>query len=263
MIWTQNKLQMALYGYKLLWTVPGANQKAVYGGSSMSIQGLVSGSNNHQQMLDGITTVMVGPEGGKIFRCQMELNDAAVKDFAAKAAAATNDKGVDLKSPIKDGGYSSHAGAVLSLHCSPFVKELFLTSGYDGSVRLYSSLKKQHLLEVAPSEKPLWTIKWSPFRPFVFATAGSDGRVFFYDLLRVKKGLVAPTLVIEASPDGLPVHSLAFSSTDPTVFATGGSLGTQIWKLPESLGSVQKGEEGLLRKVANADDMEETLRTAN
>lgn len=38
---------------------------------------------------------------------------------------------------------------------------------------------------------------------------------------------------------------------------------TQIWKLPSSLSSVRRGEEGYLRKVALADDVAELLRARN
>ncbi len=37
----------------------------------------------------------------------------------------------------------------------------------------------------------------------------------------------------------------------------------QIWKLPSSLSSVRRGEEGYLRKVALADDVAELLRARN
>ena len=34
----------------------------------------------------------------------------------------------------------------------------------------------------------------------------------------------------------------------------------QVWKLPDSLGGVRKGEEGILRRLAAADDFDEALR---
>lgn len=257
MIWTYHKLKTALYGYKLMWQQPGGHNKVIFGGTSMSMlsQG---GTGAHHHQMDGTATLMVGTEGGKIFRCYMELNEAALRDFS-KAAASGTDK-VDLRNPIKEGDYAMHAGSVLGLSCSPFQRDLFLTSGFDGCIHLYSALKKQFLLELVPSERQLYTVQWSPFRPFVFAAAGGDGRVFIYDLLRIPKGMLTPALVIEASPDGMPVHSMAFNCSNPEMFATGGATGVQIWKLPESLGGVRKGEVNLLRRMLAADDFEEALR---
>ncbi|GAX78283.1 hypothetical protein CEUSTIGMA_g5725.t1 [Chlamydomonas eustigma] len=252
MVWTWHKLQQALYGFKLLWPQPGSSQKVLHGGSCLSFQA----GGQQQVLLEGSSTFMVGTEGGKIFKCYMELNDGALKDFAK---AASSGERQELRSPIKDGDYKPHAGAVFGVHCSPFQKDLFLTAGYDGSVHLYHSLKQQHLMDVAPSEGPLHAVQWSPVRPLVFAAAAGDGQVYFYDLLRVK-GLVAPVLAVDASPEGLPVYACAFNTKKPDMFATGGADGIQVWKLPESLSGVRKGEEAVLRRLAAADDFEEALR---
>lgn len=53
----------------------------------------------------------------QVFKCYMDLNDAALKDFAK---AATAGETVDMRSPIKEADYSTHAGAVRGLECSPF-----------------------------------------------------------------------------------------------------------------------------------------------
>ncbi len=149
--------------YKLTWPQPGSSLKVVHGGMALSLQG-----GQQQRIMDGSTTFMVGTEGGRVFKCYLELNEAAVKDFAK--AAASGEK-LELRNPIKEADYTPHGGSVFGLDCSPFQRDLFLTSGYDGSVHLYHSLKQQHLLEVVPTEKQLFAVQWSPTRPLVFATA--------------------------------------------------------------------------------------------
>ena len=36
----------------------------------------------------------------------------------------------------------------------------------------------------------------------------------------------------------------------------------QVWKLPDSIGDIRKGEEAALRRLAAADDFDEALRKA-
>lgn len=251
LIWIWHKLETPLYGYKLNWPQPGSSQKIVYGGSCLSLQ-----EEPKQTNLGSIATFMVGSEGGRIFKCYMDMNDTALKEFAKAAAAGER---IDLRCPIQDANYSAHAGAVYGLDCSPFQRDFFLTAGYDGCIHLYHALKPQHLLEVVPTNGPLYGIQWSPIRPMVFAAASGDGRVFFYDLLRVK-GMVTPVLAMEASPDGQPTYALAFNTKRPELFATAGASGIQVWRLPESLCDLCKGEEAMLRKLAAADDIEDALR---
>ena len=53
-------------------------------------------------------------------------------------------------------------------------RDLFLTGGADGSIRLYHLLKQQVLLVLEPTSTHLYSVQWSPFRPLVFsATAGT------------------------------------------------------------------------------------------
>uniref|UniRef100_A0A7R9V7G1 Uncharacterized protein n=1 Tax=Chlamydomonas euryale TaxID=1486919 RepID=A0A7R9V7G1_9CHLO len=251
MVWKWHKLSVAIYGYRLLWPQPGTSTKIVYGGTCMDFQ-----VDATQSAVGGLSTFMVGSEGGRVFKCYMDMNDAALKEFAKSAAA--NER-VELRCPIKDADYSQHAGAVYGLECSPFHRDLMLTCGYDGCVHLYHSLKNQHLMEVVPSAGPLYQVAWSPIRPLVFAACGHDGRVHFYDLGRVK-GLVSPVLTMDASPEGKPTYSIAFNKKKPEMFATAGASGIQIWRLPANLCELRKGEEGTIRRLAAADDFEAVLR---
>ncbi|KAG1673700.1 hypothetical protein FOA52_010569 [Chlamydomonas sp. UWO 241] len=251
MVWKWHKLSTAMYGYRLLWPQPGSSSKVMHGGACMGFQ-----FDPAARSVGGLSTFMVGTEGGRVFKCYMDMNDEALKEFAKKAGAGEK---VELRCPIKEADYSAHAGAVYGLDCCPFQRDLFLTAGYDGCVHLYHSLKQQHLLEVVPTAGPLHGVRWSPVRPLVFAAAAGDGRVYFYDLWRCP-GMVSPVLSMDASPDARPTYALAFNAKRPEWFATGGASGIQIWQLPSNLTQLRKGEEGAVRRLAAADDFDAALR---
>lgn len=117
--------------------------------------------------------------------------------------------------------YSSHAGSVLSVACSPFNRSLFLTGGGDGKLCLFSALSQQPLLTFEPGLRSsssssssaaaaaseakapdssatspaassslsstgnipaVLAASWSKARPCVIAAATSDGAVTVYDL---------------------------------------------------------------------------------
>lgn len=82
---------------------------------------------------------------------------------------------VELRNPIKDSSYQAHSGAAFGIDCSPFVRELFLSAGADGSVRLYSAVRGPPLLSAEPTATFMHGVAWSPFRPLVFAAAAGEG----------------------------------------------------------------------------------------
>eukprot|EP00798_Chlamydomonas_sp_ICE-L_P001991 gene1991-33412_t len=258
MIWQWHKLEQPVYGYQLLWPSPGSDHKILWGGTCMSFQ-----VNAARQGGEG-GTFIVGTEGGKIFKCYCDINDVSLKEFAKTAVLNDAKLAQELRCPIKETDYTPHAGAVYGVDCSPFQQDLFLTSGADGNLRLYHTLKQQTLLIMSPSSTHLYGTKWSPFRPLVFAANGGDGRVYFYDLLRAKDNIIRPVLSIDTSMggggSGNPVYAAAFNKKQTDMFATGDALGIQIWKLPASLSTASKGEEGAIRRMAAADDVSEWLR---
>ncbi|EFJ42777.1 hypothetical protein VOLCADRAFT_121494 [Volvox carteri f. nagariensis] len=166
---------------------------------------------------------------------------------------------VELRTPVREANYQTHAGAVFGLDCSPFQRELFLTSSTDGSVRLYSSLRMQPLLHLEPTAAYLFAVQWSPFRPLVFAAAAADGCVYMYDLIRGHE-IIRPVLTLDANGMRKPVYALAFNPRKPDLLATGDTTGIQIWRLPSSLTAARRGEETLLSKLAQADDVPELLK---
>ncbi|GFR49870.1 hypothetical protein Agub_g11972, partial [Astrephomene gubernaculifera] len=201
-------------------------------------------------------TFLVGTEGGRIFKCYNDTNDINVKEFSRAVCAGEK---VELRTPVREAGYSPHAGAVFGLDCSPFQRELFLSCSTDGSVRLYSSLRMAPLLQLEPTAAYLFAVAWSPVRPLVFAAAAADGCVFLFDLLRPAE-VVRPALTLDTNGMRKPVYALAFNSRKPELLATGDATGIQIWRLPSSLTAVRRGEEAALRRLALAEDVRELMR---
>ncbi|KAG2436250.1 hypothetical protein HXX76_006561 [Chlamydomonas incerta] len=261
--WLWHKLDAPVYGYQLMFPQPGVDRKFVWGGACMGFQreprGTSTAAREKESGLhggDAAGTFLVGTEGGKIFKCYNDANDINTKEFSRAVGAGER---VELRTPVREGGYQPHAGAVFGLDCSPFQRELFLTGSTDGSVRMYSSLRMQPLLHLEPTSSYLFVVQWSPFRPLVFAAAAGDGCVYLFDLARQQE-VVRPVLTLDANGMRKPVYSLAFNPRKPDMLATGDPTGIQIWRLPSSLTSVRRGEEALLRKLAVADDVPEALR---
>ncbi|GLC41313.1 WD repeat-containing protein 34 [Pleodorina starrii] len=272
--WLWHKLDAPIFGHQLLFPQPNVDRKFVWGGSCMAFQreprgASVAAASGKDAGKDGggggggisgvggEGTFLVGTEGGKIFKCYNDANDVNTKEFSRAVAAGER---FDLRTPVKEAGYQAHAGAVFGLDCSPFQRDLFLTSSTDGSVRLYSSLNKQPLLHLEPTSAYLFAVQWSPFRPLVFAAAAADGCVYVYDLMRGQE-VIRPVLTLDTNGMRKPVYALAFNTRKPDLLATGDATGIQIWRLPSSLTAVRRGEETTLQKMARADDVMEMLHS--
>ncbi|GIL81731.1 hypothetical protein Vretimale_1322 [Volvox reticuliferus] len=258
--WLWHKLEAPIYGYQLLFPQPGIDRRFVWGGACMCFQreprGASTASGGRGIGGEAAGTFLVGTEGGKIFKCYNDANDTNTKEFSRAVAAGER---VELRTPVRDAGYAPHAGAVFGVDCSPFQRELFLTTSTDGSVRLYSSLRMQPLLHLEPTSSYLFAVQWSPFRPLVFAAAAADGCVYMYDLVRNHE-VVRPVLTLDTNGLHKPVYTLAFNPRKPDLLATGDATGIQVWRLPSSLTAVRRGEETLLAKVAMTDDVQEMMR---
>ncbi|KAJ9521298.1 hypothetical protein QJQ45_001174 [Haematococcus lacustris] len=190
-VWSWHKLDTPLCAYQLLWPAQGLDRKIVWGGTSMSFAHDTPGAAPGGKSASGAArpeggglslssnTFFVGTEGGRVFRCYLDVNDIAgravsrVKQFQKGLAAGERP---ELRCPIKDAAYASHAGAVYGLDCSPYQRDVFLTGGADGSLRLYHALKQQALLVLEPANAQLHLVNWSPSRPLVFAAAAGKLR---------------------------------------------------------------------------------------
>ena len=67
-----------------------------------------------------------------------------------------------------------HAGPVHAITASLHHPALLISCGLDGQVRISSSLARQPLLELAPSDSYLFSVQWSPHRPMLFAVGAGE-----------------------------------------------------------------------------------------
>ncbi|CAM9562357.1 unnamed protein product [Ascophyllum nodosum] len=157
-----------------------------------------------------------------------------------------------------------HFGPVHSIDCSPFHRALFLSSGADGSARLYNTLQSRAVLTFEPSNSNLMDVRWSKARPLVFAAGAEDGGIFIYDLLQSSVIPVASAYLPSGSAD-LPssrasgfgekavcgaAYSVAFNPKQRDLLATGDSKGRVIiWRVSWRLANKRPGEDDGLEQL--------------
>jgi len=97
--------------------------------------------------------------------------------------ATTVDKG-----GITDYIPNAHGGPISSVSCHPNrndrrgKSDLFLTSSYDWTVKLWSTKHKLPILTMEGSRDYVYDCQWSPSHPSVFATGDGTGTISLWDL---------------------------------------------------------------------------------
>ncbi|XP_035995843.1 WD repeat-containing protein 34 isoform X1 [Fundulus heteroclitus] len=207
-------------------------------------------------------TFLVGSEGGLLLRCSFSCGPPA--------AVAPEGRSVAPRAPARF-CFRPAGGPVHSLHCSPFHRyrlpppqtaavltrydptrlrrNLFISAGTDGEVRLGSLLQADPLLAVRVSDSYVFQAQWSPSRPLVFAAATGQGEVQIFDLARKS---LRPAATIRDGAADRTATCLAFNGADPRLLAAGRSDGTVgVWLLSSDL-TEQRAEESLrLEQIAN------------
>lgn len=159
------------------------------------------------------------------------------------------------------------------LEFSPFSRNLFLSAGGDGTVRLYHLLDASPLCAWEPTPPPgtqglrdsdafhpLTSVAFSPTRPLVFAAGSGAGMVYLFDLLQSEAGpvgyLETPISTVgegAASRDSgrtksrqsmrAAITSLSFNRKQRGLLAACDARGqVHIWKLGWGLTSMGQGE---------------------
>ncbi|CAM9321536.1 unnamed protein product [Ectocarpus sp. 12 AP-2014] len=161
-----------------------------------------------------------------------------------------------------------HHGPVHSIDCSPFHRQgaaLLLSSGADGSARLYNTLQSRAVLTFEPSNSNLMDVRWSKARPLVFAAVAEDGGIFIYDLLQSPVIPVASArlprgdavfhprsrLVDVNDKGGVgAAYSVSFNPRQRDLLATGDSRGRVIvWRMSWRLANKRPGEDAGLERL--------------
>ncbi|GFU40317.1 WD repeat-containing protein 34 [Trichonephila clavipes] len=185
---------------------------------------------------------VIGIEGGGIFQC---LFDSLVPATYASFSP------ISLKSPISM-GFERHNGQVTTVQFSPFSRNVFLSAGTDGELRIYSLLQPKPLLILQLPNGGINTAQWSPIRPLVFSCVSNNGQLHMWDLkVDEKSPIESIPLTVEKS-SGL---SLQNNKKNPSLLATSCSDGTvQVWELSGSVLMVETGEELQLQALSKNID---------
>jgi FOG: WD40 repeat len=88
--------------------------------------------------------------------------------------------------------YESHDGPVSGICCNPFHRNLFVSSSYDGTVKLFNGLQKDAIIVLEPVLAcKVSCVAWSEVRPLLLAVGSENGSVYFYDFLQSNTNFVA------------------------------------------------------------------------
>ncbi|GFT69391.1 WD repeat-containing protein 34 [Nephila pilipes] len=185
---------------------------------------------------------VIGIEGGGIFQCLFDsLVPASYSAFSP----------ISLKSPISM-GFERHKGQVTTVQFSPFSRNVFLSAGTDGELRIYSLLQPKPLLMLQLPTGGINNAQWSPIRPLVFSCVSNNGQFHVWDLKADEKSPIESIPVTAAKGYGL---SLQNNNKNPSLLATSCSDGTvQVWELSGSVLMVENGEELQLQALSKNID---------
>uniref|UniRef100_A0A7M4E1V5 Dynein 2 intermediate chain 2 n=1 Tax=Crocodylus porosus TaxID=8502 RepID=A0A7M4E1V5_CROPO len=185
------------------------------------------------------TVFVIGVEGGYSLKCSTTVETAALPRMG---------NSVPLKAPAQF-AFSPHGGPVYCVSCSPFHRNLFLSSGTDGHVHLHSMLQAQPLVSLQLSKEYLFSVSWSPVRPLVFAAASGEGEVQLFDF---GKSSQKPAVSIKQTSDQSPVYCIEFNIKQTQLLAAGDATGTvKIWQLSSEFTEQGPREMNQLEQLAN------------
>ncbi|KAJ3158127.1 WD repeat-containing protein 34 [Geranomyces michiganensis] len=181
-------------------------------------------------------TYIVATEPGYIAKCSRGIT--APLDTGADVIGSSASK---MPNPIQF-AYSPHTGPVNAVSCSPFHRNLFVSAGSDGLIRLYNVLQAKPLLTFCPSSQALYSTLFSPHRASVFAATSADGLLYIYDLAH-SPSLPHTTLQVTAR-SSVAATALAFSKGRSEFLATGDAVGVvKVWRIASGLTAETVGRE--------------------
>eukprot|EP01038_Epipyxis_sp_PR26KG_P008940 gene8940-12056_t len=222
----QNKLSFPVKGVSLSKGGGKASQSkrtypVAYGATVMSFsKGSIGSSASTKQSRPN--WLLVGQEGGSIVRGQVSriISGPRLTTDLLKTLPPVEDVFPNIKKGDDTFHHLPHIGAVTCIDCSPFHRNLFLSSGSDGSVRLFNMLDRTPLRQWEPTPpsgtegvnslfSPISAVQFSPIRPLLFAATSSDGFLYIYDM-----SSIASTLpVILEAPLNPPNSSIKTDKT--------------------------------------------------
>ncbi|KAJ3017353.1 UNVERIFIED_CONTAM: WD repeat-containing protein 34 [Siphonaria sp. JEL0065] len=204
---------------------------------------------------------VIGTEPGFVFKCSL----ATAPGFNEPGSVSPSKKGEkEPKLTFVNGiqaGFTPipHIGTVTGLSTSPYVRDLILSCGTDGVIRMLHKIKTHGSLATwQPSTtcSPLTSVSWSPHKATVFAVGSSDGMLYFYNISQNKHlpslSLPATTKTATNQKQVTPVTDLSFNPSNPGIMAVSDSEGyIRIFRVLSSLFECDGREEAVLSRVLN------------
>ncbi|XP_035224182.1 WD repeat-containing protein 34-like isoform X2 [Stegodyphus dumicola] len=163
---------------------------------------------------------IIGIEGGGIFQCS--FNSLVPASYSGYSS-------VSLKNPITM-SFEPHKGQVTSVHFSPFSRNIFLSAGSDGELRIYNLLKPKPLVTFQIPNGSITAAQWSPVRPSVLSCICNCGKLHIWDVTANEKLLTESFTLTSSQSGGL---SLQHNKENTNLLATSFTNGQiQVWELP-------------------------------
>jgi WD40 repeat protein len=187
--------------------------------------------------------VLLGTESGVIF--QGSLSSELPATIVSNDASGADIPYLDPVSLV----FAAHRGRVVSVACSPFLRDAFLSAGSDKELRLYSLLQPHAPVHVIQMDAT--NLCWSPTRPAVFAAA-SGSTLCLFDL---RKNANAGRLGLKGFEKGnsAALTAMAFNRRDNNLVAAGDEAGNvHVWKLTEEFSSANPAEVKWLEAFLNS-----------
>lgn len=194
--------------------------------------GILSLSINHEDP----SIFIMGTEGGGIL--QGSFSSLSPASYSGMSS-------IPLKNPLSM-CFERQKGQVTSVQFSPFSRNIFLSSGSDGEVRVYTLLQTKPVIILSSPNVGVNSAAWSLVRPMVLYSICSDSQLHIWDLMANSK---LPTESLQMDSKYSAGMCLQHNQTSKNLMATSLSDGKiHIWRLP---GFVQKPHTDELQQLQN------------
>lgn len=203
------------------------------------------------------TLVIFGTESGAILEGSLTTPNI-IHAPSLENLRDDNDK-LEWHDPVKI-TFNGHKGRVGALAFSPFERNLFLSSGSDQQIRIYSLLHPYAPVHVIPLEETsASSLAWSLSRPLIFAAGCQNNRLLIFDLRLAKDVAKATTMPLELKASEklipFPLTTIAFNGKDQSLIGTGDGFGrVHVWKLTPALISKNPDENKILANLGHVQD---------
>ncbi|PWN51058.1 WD40 repeat-like protein [Violaceomyces palustris] len=239
-------------GYNLAWSPFFENKLAV---ASSANYGLVGNGRLHIMSLGpGAVAPSPGLMVEKMFDTQDGLYDLAWSEaHENQIVTASGDGSIKLwdvalnDHPIRN--WAEHTREVFSVDWNNIKKEIFASSSWDCSVKVWHPERKTSLTTIQSHTACVYACAFSPHNPDLLATGSGDGHLRLFDLRQPPTtgvgggGAVAPPTLepVATLPVGGEVLCLDWNKYRPLTVATGSTdRGVKVWDLRNAIGGVGK-----------------------